>query len=110
MDLVIFEGGDITLESPIFSPDNDGYQDELIIQYSGMFENAYATLKVFDLAGRTVHSIAENSLLATQGIFTWTGQSSTNYPVGSGVYLVQVLIFDAQGNRQVKTLNCTLVK
>ncbi|TSJ45452.1 lamin tail domain-containing protein [Fluviicola chungangensis] len=82
---------------PIFSPDNDGFQDVLLFQYNfdaGMI----ATLKIFDNQGREVHTLFSSELLGQQGSFTWDGVLSNNQKAPIGIYIAVIEAFSADGS------------
>lgn len=81
---------------PIFSPDNDGFQDVLLFQYNfdvGMI----ATLKIFDNQGREVHTLFSSELLGQQGSFTWDGVMSNNQKAPIGIYIAVIEAFASDG-------------
>ncbi len=87
----------IILEKKVFSPNDDGVDDELIIKYS--FENPgnYADFYIFDSRGRLISQIANNELLGTRGIIVWDGYvDSAKVPVG--VYLLYYKIVNENSN------------
>lgn len=82
---------------PIFSPDNDGFQDVLLFQYN--FEvGMIATLKIFDNQGREVHTLFSSELLGQQGSFTWDGVMSNNQKAPIGIYMAVIEAFAADGS------------
>nr|WP_294862683.1 lamin tail domain-containing protein [uncultured Fluviicola sp.] len=94
---------------PIFSPDNDGFQDVLLFQYSfdiGMI----ATLKIFDNQGREVHTLFSSELLGQQGSFTWDGVMSNNQKAPIGIYIAVIEAFsvDGGGKQFAKRVGFTL--
>lgn len=81
---------------PIFSPDNDGFQDVLLFQYN--FEvGMIATLKIFDNQGREVNTLFSSELLPQQGSFTWDGVMSNNQKAPIGIYIAVIEAFAADG-------------
>ncbi len=81
---------------PIFSPDNDGFQDVLLFQYN--FEiGMIATLKIFDNQGREVHTLFSSELLGQQGSFTWDGVMSNNQKAPIGIYIAVIEAFSVEG-------------
>ena len=90
--------GTVSLEKDVFSPDNDGYEDILKINYkmekSGYTANAY----IFDANGRLMKQIVNNELLAISGSFNWDGIDQYNQKVKIGTYILVFEIFDLEGN------------
>ena len=90
--------GTVSLEKDVFSPDNDGYEDILSINYNmekaGYTANAY----IFDANGRLMKQIVNNELLATSGSFKWDGIDDYNQKVKIGMYVLVFEVFDMEGN------------
>ena len=99
----------VELKEAILSPNNDGVQDRVDILLKGL-NDTYVTAEVFDLAGRKVHLIAQNYYINNEAILTWEGESSLNYDLASGIYLIRVSTFVLNGETDVRTVNVTLVK
>ncbi|MNV09188.1 hypothetical protein D3C71_996770 [compost metagenome] len=93
---------------PIFSPDNDGFQDVLLFQYR--FDEAMvATLKIFDNQGREVHTLFSSELLGAEGSFTWDGVMANNQKAPIGIYIAVIEAFSANGGKPVaKRVSFTL--
>lgn len=94
---------------PIFSPDNDGFQDVLLFQYN--FEmGMIATLKIFDNQGREVQTLFSNELLGQQGSFTWDGVMANNQKAPIGIYIAVIEAFstDGGGKQFAKRIGFTL--
>jgi glucose dehydrogenase len=53
-------------------------------------EPGYTSIKVFDLAGRIVCSLAESELGAGQYSYVWNGRSQGGEPVASGLYICRI--------------------
>ena len=84
---------------PIFSPDNDGFQDVLLFQYN--FEaGMIATLKIFDNQGREIHTLFSSELLGQQGSFTWDGVLENNQKAPIGIYIAVIEAFSADGEKK----------
>ncbi|MNK12858.1 hypothetical protein D3C87_309360 [compost metagenome] len=81
---------------PIFSPDNDGFQDVLMFQYQ--FETGMiATLKIFDNQGREIQTLFSNELLGEQGSFTWDGVMANNQKAPIGIYIAVIEAYSVSG-------------
>ncbi len=93
---------------PIFSPDNDGFQDVLLFQYR--FDEAMiATLKIFDNQGREVHTLFSSELLGPEGSFTWDGVTASNQKAPIGIYIAVIEAFSVNGGKPVaKRVSFTL--
>jgi len=89
---------EITLSPDIFSPDNDGYNDNLTIAYSFSTPGYNATITIYDAVGRTVRNIVSQELCGTSGAFSWDGITNDSQKASIGRYIVFVEIFDLDGN------------
>lgn len=91
----------------IFSPDNDGFDDLLQINYK-MDESGYTlNLLIYDSRGREVKHLLKNELLGTHGSFYWDGQNEDYQKSNMGIYILLFEYFDLDGN--VKTEKLTVV-
>ena len=57
----------ITLSSEVFSPDNDGYEDQLVITYSLDVAGYSGTIAVYSTNGRLVQTLVNNRSLGSVG-------------------------------------------
>lgn len=96
--VTVTDENEITLSPQIFSPDNDGYNDNLIIAYTFGASGNNATITIFDATGRTVRNLVHNELCGTSGAFSWDGITNDRLKASIGRYIVFVEIFDMNGN------------
>lgn len=89
---------EISLTSKIFSPDNDGYQDVLNINYLFDEPGYLANISIYDAKGRIIKYLIKNELLATKGSFTWDGINKDNERANIGIYIIYIEIFNLKGN------------
>ncbi len=94
------------LENEIFSPDNDGFQDILNINYTLAGAGYLATVKVYDRRGREVAEIASNDLLQTQGTISWDGVTDQGTKARIGPHIIFIEVFDLNGNTESYKLPC----
>lgn len=98
----------ITLEPKIFSPDMDGYQDYLFIHYQLPAAGFIGSITVFDIFGRAVRKLVNNSLWGTSGEFRWDGLDENLQSLSTGHYILYVELFQPEGAMFKKKLVCTL--
>jgi hypothetical protein len=89
---------EITLSPDIFSPDNDGYNDNLTIAYSFGTPGYNATITIYDAIGRNVRNLVSQELCGTSGAYSWDGITNDSHKASIGRYIVFVEIFDLDGN------------
>lgn len=91
-------GNPLALSPDIFSPDNDGKNDNLNIAYSFDAPGYMANITVFDASGRLVRNLVNNEMCAVSGAFSWDGLSNDRRKAGIGYYIIYTEIFDLKGN------------
>ncbi len=94
--------------STTFSPDQDGYEDALLINFSPDMQDATASIFIHDHAGRFVRSIARNATIAANEVFVWDGTNENGEIQRVGTYLVRIEIFTPEGSVQRFTDVCVL--
>jgi hypothetical protein len=106
------EGGDVAMEitPKVFSPDRDGYDDIVTINYH-MKENGYtANVTLFDVGGRPVRYLVRNSLMGVQGAWTWDGLGEKRERLPVGTYILYAECFNLQGKKLIFKKTVTLAR
>ena len=91
------EDGMIGLESKVFSPDGDGNQDLLKLNYALDRTGFIANVTIYDDRGRRIRNIADNTLLGQTGTITWDGFLEDGFLAPIGIYILQYDIFNNDG-------------
>lgn len=99
---------EITCEPQAFSPNGDGYNDELTIRFQFDKPGYIANVRVFDAAGRLVNHLVKNQSLAQEGNWRWDGSSELGQKMNLGVYIVLVEVFDREGRAKAYKKTCTI--
>lgn len=89
--------GSITVTPPVFSPDNDGFNDFLTINYSFPEPGYVCNITAFDAGGRPVRYITRNALCGLQGYFRWDGLDEKSAKLHVGVYVILTEVFNLKG-------------
>ena len=92
----------------VFSPNGDGYNDQLTIRYSLSKAGYQANVRIFDIAGRIIKYLVRNESIAQQGSWVWKGDSDSGQRLSLGVYIILVELFDPQGHNKTFRKTCTL--
>ncbi len=87
----------ITIDPPVFSPDNDGYNDICFIYYNMNQPNEVANITIFDMNGRYVRRLYNNTTLSQSGHLVWDGLGEKQQPLTTGIYIITTEIFNLQG-------------
>lgn len=87
----------INIPNPRLSPDGDGFEDVLLIQYETPQPGYVLNLRIFDARGRLVSHLIRNELLANAGTFKWDGFTNEFTKARIGIYILWFELFDASG-------------
>lgn len=104
-------GKDLLQAEPrIFSPDNDGYQDYCFIKYHLTQNGFTANISIYDINGRAVKRLANNSTISADGSFRWDGLDDALNPLPMGHYVICVDLFTVTGKIRKFKLVVVLAK
>ena len=81
-------GGTISLSSNSFSPDNDGFQDALLITYEVDQPTMLGDMTVYDDMGRKVRTLLSSHLLGERGVIKWDGLRDDDNKASIGPYII----------------------
>jgi len=101
-------GSGVSISNPLFSPDNDGYNDVLNISYKLDEPGKAANIYIYDSKGRQVRHLVKNEQLAADGVISWNGINDENEKAPIGIYVVYVELFNLSGKVNKYKLSCTL--
>jgi len=99
---------EIIPEPQVFSPNGDGYNDQLTIRFILDKPGYIANVRIFDVVGRQVKFLVKNESLAQEGSWVWNGDSDSGNRLNLGVYIILVELFDNEGNAKTFKKTCTL--
>jgi hypothetical protein len=99
---------EITPVPKAFSPNGDGYNDELSIKFKFRKPGYIANVGIFDAIGKQVRFLVKNQSLAQEGSWLWDGKSESGQRLNIGVYIILVEIFDQEGHTETFKKTCTL--
>lgn len=86
-----------TLEPELFTPDNDGQNDNLLIHYNPEKPGSMMTIIIFDVKGRLIRKLVSNAMLATENTFSWDGITENHTKATAGIYVVFAEIYNSSG-------------
>lgn len=86
--------GTITLSSTSFSPDEDGFQDALLITYEVSDPTLLGDLVVYDDKGRLVKTLFKDHLLGAEGTIKWDGSNEEGKKASIGPHIIYFSVFN----------------
>ena len=86
-----------TLEPDQFSPDNDGIDDNLFIQYNPGKTGNMMTILIYNINGQLIRSLVSNVLLGSENRFSWDGFTDNHKKAPAGIYIVYAEIYNPSG-------------
>ena len=84
-----------------FSPDNDGFEDFSIINFSLPFNTAQIRIKIFDDHGRLVRNLINNKSVANNGSILFNGLDEAGTPLRIGMYIVFLEAVDLNSGKLI---------
>lgn len=102
-DRVILSSGRIT-------PDNDGYEDLLVIDLNLEGFGNIVTVTIFDETGNYVQRIAENLFAGNRATIIWDGTAEDGNIVNTGIYILLIELYNDQGKTKSWKKVCTVIR
>jgi len=102
--------GPVTISSPLVSPDNDGRDDYIMIEYSFPEPGYVANITIFDSNGLLINELVRNSLCGTKGHFRWNGEGANHAALPRGHYIILTEVFNLNGKTKRYKNTVGLVK
>lgn len=98
----------VSLTSKTFSPDEDGFEDLLQINYEFVNNGNLATINVYSDKGVLVRKLQRNTSIATAGSFVWDGLNDAGQRCKVGIYLIKFDTFTLTGKMESFKHTCVL--
>ncbi|MBM3401954.1 MAG: hypothetical protein FJY21_06525, partial [Bacteroidetes bacterium] len=87
----------ISFTTKTFSPDHDGFEDLLEINYQFPAPRKIANLSIYTIQGVLVKRLIQNYVLNKAGAFIWDGLNEQGQALPGGVYMMLAEVFDTSG-------------
>jgi CHU_C Type IX secretion signal domain len=90
----------ITVTPGIFSPDNDGIDDFVVISYNFPSEGNITNISIFDISGKLIRTLQNNALSGSRGTYKWDGLDDKNRTLPQGIYIIFTDTFNKNGKKK----------
>lgn len=98
------------LETSSFSPNGDGWDDQLLLRYRGLPVGTSVRIRIYDAAGRLVHQWASADLVAAEGVYAWDGRQADGSLARPGIYLIYIEQVAPSGSRKGQRMAAALTE
>jgi Lamin Tail Domain/CHU_C Type IX secretion signal domain len=102
--------GRITVTPAVFSPDNDGFDDNAFINYQFDNPGFVCNITIYNANGRPVKFVTRNALCGLKGSYRWDGLDENNQKLPIGTYVVLTEVFTLNGKTQKFKNSITLAR
>ena len=87
----------VTITPNPFSPDGDGFEDFALIKYKLNVPFAQMRVKIFDIKGRLIRTLANNQVTGSEGTIIFNGFDDENQKMRIGIYILFIEAVDDRG-------------
>jgi hypothetical protein len=87
----------LTFSPNPFSPDGDGFEDFCLVQYNLALSTPLINVKIYDIRGRLVRTLANSQISAPRGQLVWDGLNDDRQRVRIGPYVVLIQAVGSNG-------------
>jgi hypothetical protein len=94
-------GSALTLSPNPFSPDGDGHEDFCIIRYRLPMMTSTISVRIYDIKGRLIRTLANGEVAGYQGEIVWDGLDDYKQRARVGVYVIFLEASDRASGRVV---------
>jgi hypothetical protein len=107
---VTSESDKVSFSSSKISPDNDGNEDFLVINFNLAGNGNVISVTVFDETGNYVKKVASNLLAGPEASLIWDGTADDGTMVRTGIYIVFITLYDDTGKTNKWKKVCTVIR
>lgn len=97
-----------TVETEIFSPDNDGNNDIALFSWNLSEQGYTGDIKIYDSEGRFVRHLMKGELLGAEGSISWDGLTDEKQKASIGIYVIYFEAFTPGGATLKTKKTCVL--
>jgi hypothetical protein len=91
----------LTISPETITPNEDGRDDELLISYEMDKPGYMAGIFIFDLEGRLQYTLANGTLLGTEGTYVYSGRDDEGRMLPTAYYVLFFNAYNEKGDRYV---------
>jgi hypothetical protein len=92
----------VSISKLYFTPDNDGFEDELNFTITLPSENYAINITIYDINGNEIKRLAQNDIAGITNFYVWDGRNANGNISNVGHYILYIQATDKQGKAQIK--------
>jgi hypothetical protein len=100
----------VNLSSSRITPDEDGFEDMLVINFNLTGNSNVISVTIFDESGNYVKSVAGNLYAGPEASLIWDGTAEDGTMVSTGIYIVFITMYDDSGKTRKWKKVCTVIR
>ncbi|HEY0056447.1 MAG TPA: hypothetical protein VGB63_13920 [Pedobacter sp.] len=99
---------EVQLLSKTFSPDGDGFEDALQLNYNFPDAGMIANATIYSDRGTAIKHLVKNATLSTNGTIVWDGLNDNDQKASVGIYIIYLEVFNLKGEVKKYRKPCVL--
>jgi hypothetical protein len=100
----------VVFSSTRITPDNDGNEDFLVIDFTLTGTGNVISITVFDETGSFVKKLTDNQLAGPAASIVWNATAKDEKLVSTGIYIILISVFDDSGKIHKWKKVCTVIR
>jgi hypothetical protein len=101
---------EVHLSSTRITPDNDGFEDLLVIDLKMKGNGNVVSVTIFNETGGFIRQLADNLFAGSEAAIAWDGTAADGSPLRNGIYILLITVFDGSGKSKQWKRICTVVR
>lgn len=98
----------VTIEPKIFSPNDDGLNDRLLIKLSPGEPDWMVNIRIYNENGLEIRRLANNLLIGSTEMIEWDGTKENHLKADLGIYIIKVELFGLHNRPKQFKAACVL--
>jgi hypothetical protein len=103
-------GDNLAMSSSSITPDNDGNEDFLVIDFKMKGPGSIISVDIFDESGRFIKRLTNNLFSAQEASIVWNGTGVDEELLNTGIYILLITAFNEKGESEKWKRVCTVIR
>lgn len=100
----------ISFSSTRITPDNDGFEDYLVIKINPGGLGNVISINIYDESGMFVKKLTDNLLAGPEALIVWDGTATGEKLAETGIYILFIKLFNDRGKTRSWKKVCTVIR